>query len=144
MIRPDYRDYRRITLRHSAEGSTWKDHKYIKRINGTYYYPKSYEGGRHLPEGVETSRGEPNEIESLDSSDVEALAKEVIRGNFANGQERKELLGAHYEEVQKRVNELIKTYGSTKIPDDTSSYSNIAEEAAKKAVALVKAHRAKN
>lgn len=143
MIRPNYRDYRRVTLLHSVEGSTWKDHKYIKRINGTYYYPKSYEGGRHLPEGEETSGSEPHEIESLNSSDVEALAKEVIRGNFANGQERKELLGAHYEEVQKRVNELIKTYGSTKIPDNTSSYSNIAEEAAKKAVALVEAHRAK-
>lgn len=143
MIRPNYRDYRRVTFLHSAEGSTWKDHKYIKRINGTYYYPKSYEGGRHLPEGEEASGGEPIEIESLDKSDIEALANEVIRGNFANGQERKELLGSFYDDVQKRVNEIMKTYGSKKVPDSTSSYSNLAEEAAKKAVALVEAHRAK-
>ncbi len=55
MIRPNYRDYRgtELLLVHSAEGSSWKKHKYIKRIDGTYYYPRSYQGGRHLPEGAE-------------------------------------------------------------------------------------------
>ena len=36
---------------HSAKGSTWEEHKYIKRDDGVYYYPDSYEGGRHLPDG---------------------------------------------------------------------------------------------
>lgn len=51
MIRPDYRYFRRYptVIIHSAKGSTWEEHKYIKRIDGTYYYPSSYEGGRHLP-----------------------------------------------------------------------------------------------
>lgn len=40
-----------MELRHSTKDSTWKKHKYIKRVNGTYYYPDSYEGGRHLPDG---------------------------------------------------------------------------------------------
>ncbi len=40
-----------MELRHSTKGSTLKKHKYIKRVNGTYYYPDSYEGGRHLPDG---------------------------------------------------------------------------------------------
>ena len=40
-----------MELRHSTKGSTWKKHKYIKRVNGTYYYPNAYEGGRHLPDG---------------------------------------------------------------------------------------------
>lgn len=35
-------------LIHSAKGSEWEKHKYIKRIDGTYYYPDSYAGGRHL------------------------------------------------------------------------------------------------
>ena len=34
-----------MSLQHSAKGSTWKDHKYIKRVNGTYFYPKGYKGG---------------------------------------------------------------------------------------------------
>lgn len=37
-----------LTLSHSAKGSTWEKHKYIKSVDGKYYYPDSYEGGRHL------------------------------------------------------------------------------------------------
>lgn len=51
-IRPQQIYANRGALMHSAKGSTWEDHKYIKRINGTYYYPNSYKGGRHLPEGM--------------------------------------------------------------------------------------------
>ena len=31
----------------SAKGTTWSNHKYIKVEDGKYYYPDSYEGGRH-------------------------------------------------------------------------------------------------
>lgn len=59
MVRPNYREFRRSQfviengehLEHSAKGSEWEEHKYIKRVDGTYYYPDSYEGGRHLPKG---------------------------------------------------------------------------------------------
>lgn len=27
-------------LMHSAKGSTWKNHKYVKKVNGVYYYAK--------------------------------------------------------------------------------------------------------
>ena len=39
------------------------------------------------------------------------IAKEVIRGNWGNGQERKDKLAAagyNYDEVQAKVNELLK------------------------------------
>ena len=142
MIRPDYRDFRTRSqsFRHSSEGSSWKKHKYIKRVDGTYYYPDSYEGGRHLPDG-ET---ESNSKIDLSEKDVENLAKEVIRGNFGNGQERKDLLGENYEEIQKRVNELMKgSAGSKTIPSDKTKTINVAEEAAKRAIALVEADRNK-
>lgn len=35
-------------LAHSAKGSEWKNHKYIKKSDGKYYYPDSYKGGRHI------------------------------------------------------------------------------------------------
>lgn len=172
MIRPDYRDIRIRSqfLQHSSKGSSWKNHKYIKRVDGTYYYPDSYEGGRHLPDGEnykimedelfeklknssdkdigqmlsgsfdkvlleqmgvdwtklpkeEVDRMQRNLIDrfeektesnskiDLSENDIENLAKEVIRGNFGNGQERKDLLGENYEEIQKRVNELMKGSG---------------------------------
>ena len=159
MIRPDYRDFRTRSqsFRHSSEGSSWKKHKYIKRVDGTYYYPDSYEGGRHLPDGekekpmedelfekLKNSSDKDNSKIDLSKNDVEKLAKEVIRGNFGNGQERKDLLGENYEEIQKRVNELMKgSAGLKTIPSDKTKDISIAEEAAKRAVALVEADRNK-
>ena len=205
MIRPDYRVFRARSqsFQHSSEGSSWKKHKYIKRIDGTYYYPDSYEGGRHLPDeekkksmedelfekltnssdkdvgkmlrasfdkvlleqmGVDWTKLPKEEVDrmqrnlidrfkektesnskiDLSENDIENLAKEVIRGNFGNGQERKDLLGENYEEIQKRVNELIKgTAGTKTIPSDKTKDISIAEEAAKRAVALVETDRNK-
>lgn len=146
MIRPNYRDFRMSQfligtdqhLKHSAKGSTWEEHKYIKRINGTYYYPDSYEGGRHLPDGEKedktNDRNEPQEIGSLSAEDIEALAKEVIRGNFGNGEVRKELLGEFYADIQKRVNEILKgSAGSKSVSEATTESVKAAEEAAKNA-----------
>lgn len=204
MIRPDYRNFRvgsqfvvetGVHLEHSAKGSTWEEHKHIKRVDGTYYYPDSYEGGRHLPDGEKESgsndkddviskledmsgmkreglielqtlakekgydskeylealsvlsegdedqakkmtdllKGNNTKID-LSANDVENLAKEVIRGNFGNGQERKDLLGENYAEIQKRVNELMKgSAGQKKVSEATQESVKKAEEAAKKA-----------
>lgn len=121
-------------IQHSAKGSTWEDHKYIKRIDETYYYPDSYEDGRHLSEG-ENSNKDDNESSAtnLSDKDVENLANEVIRGNFGNGQIRKDHLGENYVEVQKRVNELMKTsIGEKKVSEVTSENVKKAEEVAKK------------
>nr|DAM70826.1 MAG TPA: peptidoglycan hydrolase [Caudoviricetes sp.] len=46
---------------------------------------------------------------SVDNSkSIEELAKEVIAGRYGNGEERKEKLGSLYNEVQKKVNEILK------------------------------------
>lgn len=121
-MRPDFLTIKRNRkiLQHSAKGSTWEDHKYIERIDGTYYYPDSYEGGRHLPDGDKSSSddkekesSEETKREKLDLSgdDIEKLAMEVIRGNFGNGQDRKDLLGENYQEIQDRVNQILKSSG---------------------------------
>lgn len=45
---------------------------------------------------------------SVDNSkSIEELAKEVIAGKYGNGEERKQKLGDLYNEVQKRVNEIL-------------------------------------
>lgn len=126
-------------IEHSAKGSTWENHKYIKRINGTYYYPDSYEGGRHLPDSEKETREETQDENSesskidLSENDIEKLANEVIRGNFGNGQVRKDLLGENYSEIQKRVNEiLLGSSGSKKVSEASSSSIKKAEEIAKK------------
>lgn len=198
-------------LVHSAKGSTWEDHKYIKRIDGTYYYPDDYVGGRHLPKdkdstsdkekledwekelysdlentlkrnpglfrlseiysddfqdfrltleefaGIDTDSISDAEIErmrkkvqehyagsddltadDLGEDDVEKLANEVIRGNFGNGQQRKELLGEFYSKVQSRVNEIMKSYGEANISSTKAeTTSKSGEKAVKEAVQTI-------
>lgn len=41
------------------------------------------------------------------SKSIEELAQEVIAGKYGNGEERKQKLGNLYNEVQKRVNEIL-------------------------------------
>lgn len=143
MTRPDFKWYRGIGLNsliHSAKGSTWEEHKYVKRIDGTYYYPDGYEGGRNISSlkdakdssGKDSSDGTTDKGNyELSAADIENLAREVIRGNFGNGQVRKDLLAGNYDAIQKRVNELMRTgVGSTKI----SEASEEVEETGKKAM----------
>lgn len=42
------------------------------------------------------------------SGTLEQKAKEVIRGNYGNGIERKQKLGSQYDEIQGKVNEMYK------------------------------------
>lgn len=44
---------------------------------------------------------------SVEKPNIEELAQAVIRGEYGNGEERKQKLGALYEQVQKRVNEIL-------------------------------------
>lgn len=37
---------RNPSLKHSAKGTEWEKHKYVKKINGVYYYPSGYDKGR--------------------------------------------------------------------------------------------------
>lgn len=45
---------------------------------------------------------------------IQNLALKVIRGDFGNGQDRKNKLGKYYTEIQNRVNQLMKEMGSKK------------------------------
>lgn len=109
-------------LMHSAKGSEWDEHKYLKKIDGTYYYPDSYEGGRHLSDYDEKEKNaiksdEPKGKLDLSEDDITNLALEVIRGGFGNGEDRKALLGENYEEIQKKVNELFKGNNQKKVSE---------------------------
>ena len=54
----------------------------------------------HRPANIDL--GTVEETKSIDE-----LAQEVIAGEYGNGEERKEKLGSLYNEVQKRVNEIL-------------------------------------
>lgn len=159
MFRPDFKNYRGIgaaALMHSAKGSTWEEHKYVKRIDGTYYYPDGYEGGRNISslEGSKGSGGKDDDSDEsssanennseLSESDIENLAREVIRGNFGNGQVRKDLLGGNYDAIQKRVNELMGSKaGSTKLSEAPKEVEEAGKKALDKATTTLSASNSK-
>lgn len=174
MVIPNYRYFRNRynivvpdrLIAHSAKGSTWEEHKYIKRLNGTYYYPENYEGGRHLSDlekdeeekktggatfqklgtksdqdskssedtktSSESGKTDDNSSIDLTETDVENLAREVIRGNFGNGQTRKDLLGENYAAVQARVNEILRgSAGSKKVSEASKSTTDKVDKVVK-------------
>ena len=59
--------------------------------------------------------------------DIDAAALDVIRGKYGNGQARKDALGADYEIIQKRVNEM---YKSGKFSGETNTDANSSKDTA--------------
>lgn len=177
MVIPNYLDF----LRHSAKGSEWEDHKYVKKIDGVYYYPVGYEDGRT----IDSLKGGSNKSDKKDSNDrssqieevkkhfdqylakrgidwrtipkdeadqmqrdivkqlesgketgtdeksVDDLAKDVASGKLGNGEDRKVLLGEKYEEVQKKVNELLKGSSGDKKISDVETTEEVTEKVKK-------------
>lgn len=116
-----------------------------------------------LPEGAELdadmkkkladiSGGDPNTINKEDfraaveaiikknsdeaEFDIDAAAKDVIRGKYGNGQERKDALGEDYEAVQKRVNELLKGTDKTSSTKKEEEKKSVSEEEKKKSTSV--------
>lgn len=130
MVRPNYRDFRRSQfvltsgqhLEHSAKGSTWENHKYIKRIDGTYYYPDSYEGGRHLPDGEKGDDSSDDDdviskLENMTGMTRESLLelRELSRKGGYDSPEFKEMLSILSEgdeEQAKKMTDLLKQEGT--------------------------------
>lgn len=57
MVRPDFREYKgrgEEELMHSAKGTTWKNHKYIKKVGNRYIYPNTKKVGAKI--GVAAKR----------------------------------------------------------------------------------------
>lgn len=55
-----------------------------------------------------TSLSDSEKPKNIVDGDVETNAHRVIRGDFGNGQERKDRLGSSYSEIQGRVNEMYR------------------------------------
>lgn len=60
----------------------------------------------------------PNPVDVNPDGTVDQLAQRVINGEFGNGDERRAALGARYEEVQNRVNELLNNTTQHYVPTD--------------------------
>lgn len=136
-MRPDFRNFRGVclfALIHSAKGSTWEKHKYIKRIDGTYYYPDSYEGGRHLPDGEKKDgfSGDDNilsKLEDLTGMKREGLSNllKLYRENGADSKEFKDLLKILSEGDEDQAKKMTDLMGSGNSSSSGSLSSNDVE-----------------
>ena len=62
-------------------------------------------------EGKSNEKSPKSDIPAIQtdlSGTIEENAKRVIRGDFGNGQERKDKLGADYRQIQDKVNEMYR------------------------------------
>ena len=65
-----------------------------------------------------------NSKDDIKNKSVDELAREVIEGKYGTGQARKDALGDRYDEVQKRVDELLKKPSSGSSPTGQSNSSS--------------------
>ena len=77
---------------------------YVGRMNGECitWCESTNDGGEDSREAVDS-------VDATDCNDAntDALAQAVIRGDYGNGAKRRERLGALYDCVQARVDELL-------------------------------------
>lgn len=117
-------------IEHSAKGSTWEDHMYVKRIDGKYYYASGYENGRTVdslkPDSASSgSSSSKSNLSGLKANnELDQTALDVIRGKYGNGAERRKALGDRYEEIQARVNQIMKDPSVLNSKSEESSESS--------------------
>lgn len=117
-----------IRIMHSAKGSSWGDHKYLRKEGDKYVYADSAESsGSSSKTSSTSSTDSKSKSKTKDEFDLDAAATKIIRGEFGNGSDRKNRLGSTYKEVQKRVNEMMKK----NLPKNTKKAENYVKSKAK-------------
>lgn len=120
--RLDYRDYTGgVFLSHSAKGSTWDKHKYVKVVDGKYYYPPSYEGGRH--------------VNTAKSKEVFKKAASFAVGKRSSDEEKKK----ETDEKEKTTSEKVKDLLDKKKSSESGSGTKTEEKKKEKPKHEVKA-----
>lgn len=84
MIQPDFRKFKGRgvqELMHSAKGSVWKEHKYIKKENGQYVYPSHREGGKTTYPSLRGTRTKMSKTTAVSLNNVGKVFGRAVREN---------------------------------------------------------------
>lgn len=107
---------------HSQEGTTWKKDTIYESREGkpndyTYHYPSGYFDKHRNKDSKDSESSDSSdntqseqETKELDADTISKVADDVIRGEYGNGQARKEALqkaGFDYDTIQSEVNKKL-------------------------------------
>ena len=121
-------------LVHSAKGTSWKNHKYIKKVGNKYYYKDEKgelvegdpsDNGDILTETKESTTSSSKSKKSKKSTEtdrIKALANKVMAGKLGQNQLRKATSSKDYIKVMNTINSKFKK------PSSSSSSSKSKEK----------------
>lgn len=110
---------------HSAKGTTWKNHKYIKKVGNKYYYKNEKgelvegdpsDNGDILTETKESTTSSSKSKKSKKSTEtdrIKALANKVMAGKLGQNQLRKATSSKDYIKVMNTINSKFKKPSSS-------------------------------
>ena len=110
---------------HSAKGTTWSNHKYIKKVGNKYYYKDEKgelvegdpsDNGDILTETKESTTSSSKSKKSKKSTEtdrIKALANQVMAGKLGQNQLRKATSGKDYIKVMNTINSKFKKPSSS-------------------------------
>ena len=112
-------------LIHSAKGTSWKNHKYIKKVGNKYYYKDEKgelvegdpsDNGDILTETKESTTSSSKSKKSKKSTEtdrIKALANKVMAGKLGQNQLRKATNSKDYIKVMNTINSKFKKPSSS-------------------------------
>ena len=112
-------------LIHSAKGTSWKNHKYLKKVGNKYYYKDEKgelvegdpsDNGDILTETKESTTSSSKSKKSKKSTEtdrIKALANKVMAGKLGQNQLRKATSGKDYIKVMNTINSKFKKPSSS-------------------------------
>lgn len=112
-------------LVHSAKGTSWKNHKYIKKVGNKYYYKDEKgelvegdpsDNGDILTETKESTTSSSKSKKSKKSTEtdrIKALANKVMAGKLGQNQLRKATSSKDYIKVMNTINSKFKKPSSS-------------------------------
>lgn len=109
-------------LIHSAKGTSWKNHKYIKKVGNKYYYKDEKgelvegnpsDNGDILTETKESTTSSSKSKKSTETDRIKALANKVMAGKLGQNQLRKATSSKDYIKVMNTINSKFKKPSSS-------------------------------
>lgn len=106
-----------LELIHSAKGSTWGNHKYIRIENGRYIYQGDQ--SKVTPNNSDLSKIDTSNInidknnmvdianDKLDEKGTNQIAKLLVGGLYGDAANAKKLLGKNYESIRAAADKMV-------------------------------------